>query len=179
VKTHEGKRLREWRESLPGEVSRRSMCVALDWEDTRWWQFEQKERWSQRQREELRTGLASLLARTDASEDGRAGWIAYLLGGAAAPPAEPIRWLPGQCPALPMGRPTGRRYRGSARAAVPHDSERPVLPAEVRREATAAVLRMLAGGSLNVEAAERAIFDIFAPLDAYYNKMPDPDSNVA
>lgn len=176
----DGKRLQAWRESLPGEVSRRAMCVSLDWEESRWWQLERKERWNARQREELRAGLAAILERADANAEVRGAWLSYVLGEGKRP-AHAFQWLPGQCPAQPIGRPAGKRYKATARtsASVSHDGERPVLPAEVRREQTALILRSLQGGKLDLATAERAIFDIFAPLDAYYNKQDSFDHDAA
>jgi hypothetical protein len=186
---NDGKRLQAWRESLPGGVSTRAMAAALDWEDTRWWQLEQKERWTGAQVEEVREGVARVLGRTNAGSEARAAWVSFVSGESKARPDQPLAWLPGQSPARRVGRPRGAvaRFRSSARGGSAGESsgdsetggERPVLPEPVLREQAAVVFKMLASGRVDVQTAERAIFDLFEPLVSYYNKSGAQEHDAA
>lgn len=167
--TNDGKRLKEWRESLPGRVKARTLSVALGWEASRWWQLERKARWSPHHEDELRRGLALVLDWTDAAQSDRPRWIAYLLGEAESPPEAALRWLPGMCPAPKFGRPRSRTSR-QAQDDEPGDEDPTPPPSGSSASATrarlqrsvAAILRTQRAGHLDEDEAAAAIVDMLA-----------------
>jgi hypothetical protein len=181
VNSSDGKRLERWRETLPrasnAPISATSLSRCLGWAPTRWTQLEKKATWSLHHRAEVERGLRGVCDRLDVDMTTADRVVAHVLDGAPAPQLG--AWRDGLCPAAPMGRPLGS---GRARSREREDDEmpeRPILPEPVRRSQTEAILRHVAKGVLDVDAALRAIIDVFDPLLHYYNKTPGPDARLA
>ena len=117
--THDGARLRAWRQNLPrvgsGEISARSVALSLGWQPDRWSALERSEKWDGHQRQDVADAARAVLARLGVAGDAAELHASHLTRGGAVQPM-PTEWLEGQCPAVRRGRPAGRpAYRGSSR----------------------------------------------------------------
>lgn len=170
------KRLKWIRKSLRGldgrPVDRQALSACLGWPENRWKNLEGALPWGDGSREWVREGLLALVARTTLPEGAGPKAVRYVMGESAAKPwSSPPAWLEGQCPVnKKVGRPPRVLARPEPAGAGESRVARPVFPSAVRSSQTEAILRALAGGTVDVETALGAITDIFEPLVYYYNK---------